>query len=131
LLLIGPFPFARCRPPANPRSLTNLLSELVSLFKTHDAFEHLACDYSNEPRLRDLPAPLVTGRALPFWDSSALYQMTFSKAFASRYLPLLSILFALRLSGVYKFGVWKGGFKAVWRVLRCNPFNPGGYDPVL
>ena len=24
----------------------------------------------------------------------------------------------------------KGGAMAVWRVLRCNPFNPGGYDPV-
>jgi len=21
-------------------------------------------------------------------------------------------------------------YLAVWRILRCNPFNPGGYDPV-
>lgn len=27
-------------------------------------------------------------------------------------------------------GVFKGGAMAVWRVLRCNPFNKGGYDPV-
>jgi putative component of membrane protein insertase Oxa1/YidC/SpoIIIJ protein YidD len=24
----------------------------------------------------------------------------------------------------------KGSLMAVWRVLRCNPFNPGGVDPV-
>jgi putative membrane protein insertion efficiency factor len=29
-----------------------------------------------------------------------------------------------------KYGVIKGGFKAVWRILRCNPWNKGGYDPV-
>ncbi|HRE25086.1 MAG TPA: membrane protein insertion efficiency factor YidD, partial [Anaerolineales bacterium] len=24
----------------------------------------------------------------------------------------------------------KGGWMAAWRVMRCNPFVPGGYDPV-
>jgi len=27
-------------------------------------------------------------------------------------------------------GVAKGGWLGVKRVLRCNPFNPGGFDPV-
>lgn len=27
-------------------------------------------------------------------------------------------------------GIVKGGRLAVWRVLRCNPFGRGGYDPV-
>ena len=31
---------------------------------------------------------------------------------------------------IEKYGVIKGGFKACWRILRCNPFNKGGYDPV-
>ncbi|MCK7481535.1 MAG: membrane protein insertion efficiency factor YidD [Candidatus Moduliflexus flocculans] len=31
---------------------------------------------------------------------------------------------------VYKHGAFKGSAMAAWRVLRCNPFNPGGYDPV-
>ncbi|HLF90247.1 MAG TPA: membrane protein insertion efficiency factor, partial [Anaerolineales bacterium] len=30
----------------------------------------------------------------------------------------------------YKYGVLKGGWMATWRVLRCNPLNPGGIDPV-
>ena len=29
-----------------------------------------------------------------------------------------------------KYGVFKGGAKAVWRILRCNPLNKGGYDPL-
>lgn len=29
-----------------------------------------------------------------------------------------------------KYGVIKGGFMALWRILRCNPFNKGGHDPV-
>ena len=34
------------------------------------------------------------------------------------------------LQAVEKYGVIKGGFLAAWRVLRCNPFSRGGYDPV-
>ena len=26
-------------------------------------------------------------------------------------------------------GLLRGGLYAAWRVLRCNPFSPGGYDP--
>lgn len=34
------------------------------------------------------------------------------------------------LDAINKYGVIKGSFMAFWRVVRCNPFNPGGYDPV-
>lgn len=27
-------------------------------------------------------------------------------------------------------GAFKGTAMAVWRILRCHPFNKGGYDPV-
>lgn len=29
-----------------------------------------------------------------------------------------------------KHGALKGSMLAVWRILRCNPFCKGGYDPV-
>ena len=31
---------------------------------------------------------------------------------------------------IEKYGALKGGLLAVWRILRCNPFSHGGYDPV-
>ncbi|MEO0091475.1 MAG: membrane protein insertion efficiency factor YidD [candidate division WOR-3 bacterium] len=29
-----------------------------------------------------------------------------------------------------KYGLWKGLFLGLKRVLRCHPFNQGGYDPI-
>ncbi len=31
---------------------------------------------------------------------------------------------------IQRYGAWKGFRLAAWRVLRCNPFCKGGYDPV-
>jgi len=31
---------------------------------------------------------------------------------------------------IKKYGPVKGGAMATYRVLRCNPFSKGGYDPV-
>ena len=34
------------------------------------------------------------------------------------------------VEAIEKYGAFKGGLMAVWRILRCNPFAKGGYDPV-
>ena len=34
------------------------------------------------------------------------------------------------LQAIEKYGAIKGGFLALWRIIRCNPFSKGGYDPV-
>lgn len=34
------------------------------------------------------------------------------------------------LEAIEKYGAFKGGMLAAWRILRCNPFSKGGYDPV-
>ena len=34
------------------------------------------------------------------------------------------------LEAVEKYGVLKGSLLTIWRILRCNPFSKGGYDPV-
>lgn len=31
---------------------------------------------------------------------------------------------------IERHGAVRGGVQAVWRLLRCNPWNDGGYDPV-
>ncbi|MCB1186532.1 membrane protein insertion efficiency factor YidD [bacterium] len=35
------------------------------------------------------------------------------------------------LDAVRRYGLIRGSWLATWRVLRCNPFHPGGYDPLL
>ena len=44
-----------------------------------------------------------------------------------RYFPTCS---DYALTAVERFGAVRGGYLAVRRVLRCNPFSRGGYDPV-
>lgn len=34
------------------------------------------------------------------------------------------------IEALEKYGFLKGSLLAVWRILRCNPFSKGGYDPV-
>lgn len=34
------------------------------------------------------------------------------------------------LEAISKYGVLKGSAMGVWRILKCHPFHPGGYDPV-
>ena len=34
------------------------------------------------------------------------------------------------LEAIQKHGALKGGLLTIWRLLRCNPFSKGGYDPV-
>ena len=44
-----------------------------------------------------------------------------------RFVPTCS---EYALQAIEKYGVIRGGFMAVRRILRCHPFHPGGYDPV-
>ncbi|HWR55083.1 MAG TPA: membrane protein insertion efficiency factor YidD, partial [Negativicutes bacterium] len=44
-----------------------------------------------------------------------------------RFVPTCSEYAVLALK---KHGVFKGSFFALRRILRCHPFNPGGYDPI-
>ncbi|MCD7832455.1 MAG: membrane protein insertion efficiency factor YidD [Lachnospiraceae bacterium] len=34
------------------------------------------------------------------------------------------------LEAIQKYGAAKGSVLAAWRIMRCNPFSRGGYDPV-
>jgi putative membrane protein insertion efficiency factor len=34
------------------------------------------------------------------------------------------------VGAIDKYGILKGSIKSIYRILRCNPFNKGGYDPV-
>lgn len=46
---------------------------------------------------------------------------------ACRYTPTCSEYMSL---SVAKYGIIRGGFQGLVRILRCNPLFAGGYDPV-
>jgi putative membrane protein insertion efficiency factor len=58
-----------------------------------------------------------------------LYQATFSQIMppSCRFTPSCS---HYGYESIRKYGALKGGWMAIKRVARCQPFNPGGYDPV-
>jgi putative membrane protein insertion efficiency factor len=57
------------------------------------------------------------------------YQVLISPLFprTCRFHPTCS---TYALTSVERFGVLRGGWLAAKRIARCNPFNPGGFDPV-
>jgi len=58
------------------------------------------------------------------------YQKVISPMFppSCRFYPTCS---EYAVQAFSKYGVIKGGAKASWRILRCNPFNKGGFDPLI
>lgn len=83
-----------------------------------------------DPPLRALPVTFWNLGRFPVLALIRLYQATFSKALPEntcRFYPTCS---HYGYQAIYTYGVLRGGLMAGWRVLRCNPFNPGGYDPV-
>ncbi|MCL2754940.1 MAG: membrane protein insertion efficiency factor YidD [Oscillospiraceae bacterium] len=58
-----------------------------------------------------------------------LYQATLSKILppVCRFTPCCS---AYAVTAFERFGTVKGGYLTIRRLLRCHPWNPGGYDPV-
>ncbi len=44
-----------------------------------------------------------------------------------KYIPTCS---QYGIEAIEKYGAIKGLGLTIWRVLRCNPFSKGGFDPV-
>lgn len=56
--------------------------------------------------------------------------MTVSPRFAygcCRFNPTCS---QYAIEAIEVHGIFKGCLLAIWRILRCNPFSKGGWDPV-
>ncbi len=58
-----------------------------------------------------------------------LYQRAISPALGQRckYHPSCS---TYAVQAIRRYGILRGLAMAGWRVLRCNPWSHGGYDPV-
>ena len=46
---------------------------------------------------------------------------------ACRFEPTCSVYAS---QAIQHFGVVRGSGLALWRLLKCHPFHPGGYDPI-
>jgi len=87
-------------------------------------------EHTPEPNLRDLPLRIENFPRFLLLGLIRLYQATFSRTLppdSCRFYPSCS---HYGYQAIFKYGVIKGGAMAIWRVLRCNPFNKGGFDPV-
>ena len=87
-------------------------------------------DEVKEPRLRDLPFKLVNIPKFILLGLIRGYQKLISPALPAdtcRFYPSCS---HYGYQAIYKYGVIKGTGMAIWRLLRCNPYNKGGFDPV-
>jgi putative membrane protein insertion efficiency factor len=92
-----------------------------------DTVEH---SQAPEPSLRDIPITPGNLPRLPVLALIRFYQLTISRALPAgtcRFYPTCS---QYGYQAIARHGLLKGGGLAIWRVLRCQPFNPGGYDPV-
>jgi len=86
--------------------------------------------YTSEPRLRDFKLTLWRIPQGFLLVLIRLYQWLVSPALPKdtcRFYPSCS---HYGYQAVYKYGAIRGTWMAITRVLRCNPWNPGGYDPV-
>ncbi len=86
--------------------------------------------HEEEPALRDIPLTWANLGRLPLLALIRLYQLTISRALPAgtcRFYPTCS---HYGYQAIAKYGLIKGGYLSVWRVLRCQPLHPGGYDPV-
>ncbi len=83
----------------------------------------------------DPPAPAASGSALSrVLTSPLIWTVRGYQRLISRYTPPVYRFtpscssYAIRALRVH--GLVRGSVLAAWRILRCNPFFPGGYDPV-
>jgi len=83
-----------------------------------------------DPPLRELPLTLRNIPRLVILLLIRAYQIVVSPLLppnTCRFYPTCS---HYGYQAVYKYGAIKGSWLAIMRILRCNPFNPGGIDPV-
>jgi len=81
-------------------------------------------------KLKYLPRQLVVN-LIKIYQKTISFDHGFFKIFYPhgfcRFAPSCS---QYGVEALTKYGLIRGGLMTVWRVIRCNPWNKGGYDPV-
>ncbi len=85
---------------------------------------------SQEPSLHDVKITIWTFPRYIILFLIRVYQKTISPALPANTFRFYPTCSQYAYQAIFRYGVWKGGYLAIHRLIRCNPFNEGGYDPV-
>ena len=80
--------------------------------------------------IRDIKFSILNIPKIIFLGLIRIYQKIISPALPAntcRFYPSCS---DYAYQAISKYGAVKGSAMGIYRILRCNPFNEGGYDPV-
>lgn len=83
-----------------------------------------------DPPLKDLKVTLGNLPRIAVLLVIKLYQNTFSRSLPPNTCAFYPTCSHYGYQAVYKYGAIKGGWLAIKRIVRCNPFSEGGIDPV-
>lgn len=61
------------------------------------------------------------------WYQKYVSSYLSSKNINCKYYPTCS---EYTKQAIEKYGAFKGSILGCWRIIRCNPFSKGGYDPL-
>lgn len=102
--------------PSDPRQAAN---------GNGDAFGSRGGAHSDAHAADPLTAPSVLSRAAI--GLLVLYKRWISPLLpgACRFTPTCSEYAQM---AVIRYGLWRGGLRAIGRIVRCHPFHPGGVD---
>jgi putative membrane protein insertion efficiency factor len=82
------------------------------------------------PPLRELPLTPKNFPRFVLLVLIRLYQRTLSLTLPPDTCRFYTTCSPYGYPAIFKYGAIKGSWMAIRRIFRCNPFNPGGYDPV-
>lgn len=87
-------------------------------------------NHISEPALSEIPVTWTNLARLPALAFIRFYQKVLSRAIpvdTCRFQPTCS---HYTYQALVRYGLLKGGGLGMRRIMRCHPFNAGGYDPV-
>ena len=116
------------------------LLSLPEMGKKHQHSSRL-CENFVEPCVHQTKAidgdQMISNEKMPVCNQSARLMIRFIRAYqrfispvlppACRFYPTCS---EYGVQSIEKFGFFKGIWQIIRRLMRCHPFNPGGFDPV-
>lgn len=84
------------------------------------------CQCESEKQSMPVPKGLLSRGLIGFVK---LYRLVLSPMLGAncRYMPTCS---SYAIEAISLHGPLKGSAMSLWRIVRCNPFSQGGYDPV-